>query len=370
MSNVDWAGLEAAAQEGGTSYLEAMAGQNGGQTGGYAGAVTSVDSNGLPQVGGTGSPLVPSLPPNATLAQQEQAAMAEYNTNPQLQQYIQQTYGYIGSYMLAIPELLPILVSAGLENWSQGQFDAAIVQTNWWKSTSQAQRNFQEIQQTNPGEAQQQVAQMQNTILGVAQSLGVTVPPDQLKNLATFATTFGWNTDTIQQTLRAGGGFSTPSTAFGQTATFANQVQQLAGEYGLDLNGMALAQMVNQNVAGKLTADGVQQQFKQMAQQMNPWMSQALENGVTVSQYLSGYASAAGKTLEVDPNSIDWSDPKYRQALLKTNPDGTQAPVGIGEFQQNLMKNPVFGYQNTQGARDQAFATAQTILQNFGKVKS
>ena len=329
-----------------------------------------MDSNGLPQVGGSGSPLVPSLPSNATLQQQEAAAMQEYNSNPQLQQYIQQTYGYIGSYMLNIPELLPILVSAGLENWDQGQFDAAIVQTNWWKTTSQAQRNFQEIQATNPGEANQQIAQMQDTILSQAQALGVTVPPDQIKGLAQMAVTFGWSSDAIQQTLRAGGGFSTANPQFGAAATFADQARQLAGEYLINVGDSQMQNYIQQNVRGTLTADGLQQTFMQQAQQMYPWMSGSLKMGVTPSQYLSTYSTAAGKTLDTDPSSINWTDPKYMKALLQTNPDGTQAPVSVGQFQQNIMKDPIYGYQNTQGARDQVFAAAQQIATTFGKVKA
>jgi hypothetical protein len=371
MTSADWAALAQAAAEGGTSYLEAMAG--GGTTSDTtpsATASSSLDSMGLPEVpsaaGGT-SPLVPNLPPNATLAQQEAAAMQEYNSDPALQAYITQTYGYIGAYLLQQPELLPILVAAGLENWDQSQFDGAVSQTQWYQTTSQAQRNFQEIQATDPGQAATQISQMQDTILGEAQSLGVTIPQDQLKNIAQMAVTYGWSSDDIQQALRAGGAYSQPSTSFGASATFADQAQQLAGEYNINLSPSQLQNYVQQSVAGTLTADGLQQQFAQQAEQQNPWMASSIAKGVTPSQYLSSYASAAASTLGIDPSDVNWSDPKWNSALLQTV-NGQQSPVSVGVFQQNLMKNPTFGYQYTQGARDQAYGTAQTILQTFGKV--
>jgi hypothetical protein len=335
--------------------------------------VDALDSEGLPETpsaAGNTSPLVPNLPANATLPQQEAAAMAEYNASPALQQYIQQTYGYIGAYLLQQPELLPILVSAGLENWDQAQFDGAVVATQWWQTTSQAQRNFQEIQATDPGEAAQQVAQMQDTLLGQAQSLGVTIPQADLQNLATMAVTYGWSSDVITQTLRAGGGFSTPSTSFGASATFADQAQQLAGEYNIQLSASQLATYVKANVAGTLTADGLQQQFAAQASQQNPWMAASIAQGVTPSQYLSSYASAAASTLGIDPSDVNWTDPKWSSALLTTNAQGQQNPVSVGQFQQNLMSNPIYGYSQTQGARDQAYGTAQTILNTFGAIKS
>jgi hypothetical protein len=210
---------------------------------------------------------------------------------------------------------------------------------------------------------------MQDTILSQAQSIGVTVPPDQLKNLATMAVTFGWSADVINQTLRQGGGFSSPNPQFGAAATFADQARQLSGEYLQNVSDAQMQNFVKQNVAGTLTADGLQNQFAQQAEQQYPWMSSSLKMGVTPSQYLSSYSTAAGKTLDVDPSSVNWTDPKYMGALLQTT-DGAQAPVSVGQFQQALMKNPVFGYQNTQGARDQAFATAQQIATTFGKVKA
>lgn len=373
MTSADWAALQQAGAEGGTAYLEAAAAGKGGAATPSPNAVSSLDSNGLPEVpsaAGGNSPLVPSLPANATVAQQEAAAMQEYNSDPALQQYIQQTYGYIGAYLLQVPELLPILVSAGLENWDQAQFDGAVVQTKWWQSTSQAQRNFQEIQATDPGQAAQQIAQMQDTILGEAQSLGVTVPADQLKNMAQMAVAFGWSSDVIQQTLRAGGASSSASPQFGASATFADQATQLAGEYNINLSPAQMQAYVDQSVKGTLTADGLQQEFMKQAAQQNPWMASSIAMGVTPSQYLSSYSSAAGTTLGIDPSDVNWTDPKWNQALLQTNAQGQQTPVSVGQFQQNLMKNPAYGYQNTQGARDQAFAAAQQVLSTFGKVKT
>ena len=211
---------------------------------------------------------------------------------------------------------------------------------------------------------------MQDTILGEAQSLGVTVPTDQLKNMAQMAVAFGWSADVIQQTLRAGGASSTATPQFGAAATFADQAQQLAGEYNQTMSAAQLSAYVNQNVKGTLTADGLQQIFAQQAEQQDPWMAASIRMGVTPSQYLSSYASAAASTLGIDASDVNWTDPKWNQALLQTNAQGQQAPVSIGQFQQNLMKNPVYGYQNTQGARDQAYGAAQQILTTFGRVKT
>lgn len=346
-------------------------------------ASDALDSQGLPvtpaAAGNTApaSPLLASLPPNATDAQVEAASMAAYNADPALQAYITQTYGYIGAYLLQQPELLPILVAAGLNNWGQAEFDGAVSQTNWYKTTSQAQRNFQEIQATDPGEAASQVSQMQSTILSQAQSLGITIPTADLKNIATFATTYGWSSDVITQTLRtyasttnsAQDANATPG--FGATATFATQARTLAGQYNINLSDAQLSAYVKANLAGTLDANGLQGIFADQARIQNPWMSASIDQGVTPSQYLSGYASAAATTLGIDPSDVNWTDPKWSTALLTTDPKtGQQTPNSIGVFQQKLMQDPTYGYQYTSSARDQAYGLAQTIASTFGKVKS
>jgi hypothetical protein len=347
--------------------------------------VSGTDSSGVieaPSAAGGTSPLVPNLPPNATDAQAEAAAMSEWASDPALQQYITQTYGYIGAYLLTNPELLPILVAAGLENWDQARLDGAVAGTSWWKNTSQAFRNFQELQSTDPGEANAQIAMMQDTILTQAQSIGVNVPQSQMGQLARFAVAFGWSTDVIDQTLRSGynasfGANGLPS--FGEAATFADQAQQLAGEYLQPLSKAQLGFLTSENIQGKLTADGLQQQFQERAQWEMPWMAKSVAMGVTPSQFLSGYASAAAKTLDIDPSNVNWSDPKWFKALLVNNgkpnqntdaPQLNQTPVSISQFQQNLMKDPAYGYTYTQGARDTAMTNIQQLLQTFGAVKS
>lgn len=305
-----------------------------------------------------------------TDAQMQAVAMQAWQSTPKLQSFLTKQYGYIGSYFESNPELLPIIVTAGYWNWDQAQLDAALTQTTWWKQTSQAARNFQEIQANDPGTAAQMVAQQRNVIVTAAQSLGIALPDATVTNLATMAVKLNWTSDTITQTLRQGSSKATPSPQFGQAATFADQARQLAGEYAVNLTTTQLGKYVQQSTQGKLTADGLQNLFAQQASVAFPWMKTAIKEGVTPAQFLSQYASAAGQTLGVDPSSVLWTDPKYMKALMTDqNGQSTQQPVSVGLFQQNLMRTPGFGYQYTQGARDQAYAVATKIVQTFGKVK-
>lgn len=328
---------------------------------------------GLPTMTGqTYSALPPTLPNTghtATDAQMEQAAMTEYQTNPAIANYINQQFGYIGNYLMSVPELTPIIVAAGIYGWNQAEFDGAVQQTSWWKSTAQSQRNFQEIRANDPATAAQQVTQMKDTILTTAQSLGVTLSAATLTKIATLAVSMNWSGDDITQALRRGNASATPHPTFGAASTFADQARQLAGEYAVNLSTAQLGQYVQQSIQGKLTADGLQNIFAQQATAAFPWMKDAIAQGVTPAQFLSTYSSAAAQTLGKDASDVRWTTPKYMKALMTNNGTSGTTPVSVGQFQQNLMRTSSFGYQYTQGARDQAYAMASNVLQAFGKVK-
>lgn len=345
------------------------------------------DTLGLPNIAPIPG-VTPTDETGKTDAQIEQADALQYLANPQLQQDIANEYGFVGSFLLSVPELKPILVAAAIQGWDQSRFDGAVTQTNWWQTSSSALRNFQQQSATDPASTAAAVSATKEAITNISQSLGIPLSGSTLDAMATWATGYNFDQDQLQQLVRSqSASAQTPTPQFGATATFATQARQLAGQYGINLPDATLAQYVAQSAAGTLTADGLQNLFMKQAQQMYPWMSEGLQSGVTVSQYLSGYASAAGTTLGVDPNSIIWSDPKWQTALTTSPakaiagngttggggtapPQNIGQPVSIGQFQQNLMKDPSFGYKYTTGARDNAYSVANQILQTFGKVKS
>lgn len=334
----------------------------------FGGGTGATDAAGLPEMTGetfTGLPATTK----GTDAAIEAQAWAKYQSTATLQRYVRTQYGYVGTWLSQVPEVGPILVAAAMHGWDQARFDAAVMQTQWWQTTSQAQRNFQEVQATDPGEAAQQVLQAQDTVLNAAQSLGIALPAGDVKQLATSMVTFNWSSGVLSQVLRQQYAQATSSPQFGAAATFADQARQLAGEYAIALPTSTLAAYVKQNEQGTLTADGLQTTMTNQAMHLYPWMSTALSQGVTPSQYLSSYASAAAQTLGIDPSDVTWTTPKWTKALLTDQHGQSQtAPVSIGVFQQNLMRTPSYGYQHTQGARDAAYAMAKTVLSTFGKV--
>jgi hypothetical protein len=298
-------------------------------------------------------------------------AMQVWDSNPALQQYVAQNYGY-DAWMLANPELAPILIATAYWGWDQAHVDGALSTTTWWAQNGQAARSWQELTQTDPATAQQQVSQMSNTILAEANSLGVQLSNPAITNLATLASEFNWDSDTIHQMVAQQYASTAPGqgqgTATGGTAAqFGDQAQQLIQQYMVPVSQGTLATWTNNAVLGTADISGFEDYLRNAATAMYPWMKTALAQGMTPQSWFSPYTSQAESILGISSDQVNWTDPKWLNALTASQPDGTTAPVNLTQFANTLRSDPTFGYQYTADAKQQAYTMAQTITDAFGK---
>jgi hypothetical protein len=345
-----------------------------------------------------------------TSAQMEQAAMAYYNANPQIQQAIQQEYGDM-AWALQIPEVAKIIITAGIYGWDQGTMDGAISGTAWYKSASQSMRTWQATLSSDPATAQQAINTSMWQINQIETQLGVTLSVQQEQNLASQANMFNWSSDQLTQIIangysnqilttgatgagsygvNEGGPNGTPgvlpdatptsatgapggavANAVGGTAgSFQDQAQQLFHQYLVKLSPQALQQWTSQAIKGQVNIQGLENSLRQQALQRYPWMSSAISAGMTPQDYLQPYTQDAATTLAKSPDQIDWTDPTFMSHLTNTAADGTVTPKNQSDFITSLKQDPTLGYQNTQAANDVAYSTVQTLQQVLGKTKS
>lgn len=89
-----------------------------------------------------------------------------------------------------------------------------------------------------------------------------------------------------------------------------------------------------------------------------------------MQQLTDSLRTEAAKTMEVDPNSINFlNDPMYSKILdyvPPNSPNGVHRVMTLSEMDQYLKSTKPYGY--TQGARDSAASLEQAITQSFGKV--
>lgn len=134
---------------------------------------------------------IPTLPGDATTQQ----AIA----------FIKQHYPTY-AFILRDKGVQQVLTEAAKGGWSQTNIQAAIAQTPWWKTTSNALRNWQLNKATNPGDLDfnkkgSSAQQMLGHITDQAKSVGMKLGPGVAENLATEALMYGWDPTQVKENV-------------------------------------------------------------------------------------------------------------------------------------------------------------------------
>lgn len=297
------------------------------------------------------------------------------NDMPALVAYIKQNDPSF-SWLLDIPDVATVLEQAVANQDSNAQIQAAIAQTQWWQTTSQAVKNFQQNSAANPADysfttpgsiANQTLDQIKATAAG----LGVGLTDQTAHDLAMNALKFGWTSQQIQQAIGASTVY-TVGQAGGWTDADAvvKQLQGTAGQYLMSLSPDVLQSWAQNIVGGTQNMDQFKSYLANAASTKWTGMASQIQQGYTPNQIVDNYRTEAAKTMEVDPSSIDFvNNPTYSKILDYVPPNSTNGVhrlMTVSEMDQYLKGLPQWG--STQQARDQAANLEQTISQTFGKV--
>lgn len=331
---------------------------------GYATQATTPNQSGggtVTQQGATGTPTQGGQP----------LTMSDI---PAVQQYIRQNFG-TDAWLLDIPDVASVLEQAVVNGESAAQIQARIEQTNWWNTTSQAVKNYEQQSKTNPAEysftipgsqASQTLAQIQS----VAAQAGVQLDLPTAQTLAQNALKFGWNNQQIQQAIGSRVQYNGQGT--GNAGGVVQQLKAMAGQYYMNLTPQALQSWAQNIAAGTQTIQQFQAQMQQDASLKWTGFASQLSQGNSMVQLTDSLRNEAAKTMEVDPSSIDFvNNPVYQKILDYVPPDsqnGVHRVMTLSEMDQYLKSQPSWGY--TQQARDQAAQLEQTISSTWGRIAS
>jgi len=276
---------------------------------------------------------------------------------------VTQQYGYLAAF-LDNPEVGKLLQQGAKEGWSQQRLEAELQKTNFWKTTTDSQRRYNAMQEQAPAEAQQAVSARNSELLTLAQQLGVQVKPERLLKIAEDSLRFGWNQSQIRSSVSAE--FDYVGGESGLAGQSSRQIKELAGQYLVPISDQMLEKWTEQIVAGTADEEGFKSYLVEQAKSMFPGMSAALDKGVTVAQYADPYKQIAARELELNPETIDLNDPKFRKMLDQVDSKGNRVSMSLSESSEYLRRLPE--WQQTRGANEKAATLTENILKTFGAI--
>lgn len=280
----------------------------------------------------------------------------------------QEQYGGYYAIIKSVPEIAGLLQRAVSEEWSDAKFDYELKQTGWYKTTSASAREWDVNKQRDPASAQQQIDARIATIREQALGLGVRLSDETISKLSEDSLRGGWTEQILQNAIGSEAIKSVSGVSQLRTGFVGQQLRQTASNYGVSLSDTTFNEWVNKIAVGQENAQSFQQYALNTAKALYPGISAQLDAGQTFAQITDPYRQTAARTLEINAETIDFTDPKWAKAVTFVTDKGEQRPMNYNEWGDYLRQTRSFGYEFTQDAQSRAFKVANDIANLFGKV--
>lgn len=255
----------------------------------------------------------------------------------------------------ATPEVLAMAV--------QGK----IFETNWYKTTPEVTRAFALFSVSDPATAEAQITAQAQAMEQRLQSMGFPYDSAQVRDFARFQLITGASDQVMfQEMVKHFGKQITGSSGLqvpGVLGDTISQVQSQAYNYGIKISDDQARFFSTALLTGgdqALVTDFLRDQAKLMY----PFIAPYLDQGYTVRQWADPYIQSAASELEINPATIDLTDPKWGRVLQPYQ----GAPLTLYDWQRTIRTDSSYGWDKTLGARTTASQFATQLGQLFGAI--
>jgi hypothetical protein len=280
-------------------------------------------------------------------------------------------YGFALAVLNSNPELKKIFQQAVApkNDWSTARFQAAVMNTTWYKTQSADTRQWLILQETDPATAKARVAARTTTITNAAGALGVKLSAQQLKDITSQSLLLGWTDAQVQGAISKDWNYNPSTAQAGLAGQTLDKINAAAAAYLLPLSDTTKNQWVQHVLSGLGTAEDFTEYAKQQAKSQFSWMAPQIDQGITVQQYLDPYRQQAAQLLGVGPDSIDFMDPKWR-GLVETVDSKTaqRAPMTLADATTKMRTDPIYGFDQSQVGRQQGAQLVTQLASMFGNI--
>jgi hypothetical protein len=283
------------------------------------------------------------------------------------EQAAQEQYGGYYAIVKSIPEVATLLQNAVANDWSNEKFQYELSQTTWFKTTSSSARAWDLSEQSDPASAQQKVDNQAAQIKAKALTLGIRLDDTSVAKLAKDSLRGGWDETTITNSIGSQAMQSTAGVSQLRSGYIGQTLRQTAADYGISLSDDTFNQFVNKVATGQESQNSFQQYALQMAKSLFPGIAAQLDAGQTYKQIVDPYKQTAAQILEMNPENIDFVDPKWSKAVTFVTDKGEQRPMNYNEWGDYLRQTRSFGYEFTSEAQTRAYGVANDLARLFGK---
>lgn len=275
--------------------------------------------------------------------------MAEPTTN---------AYGITADLIKAFPELQKVydlfvagdLTQAELEYYKSG----------YYKGLSTTSKTRAQQKATQPGVYTQgleafKVEQRQRLI-----AKGINLDATAFDSLMQDA--YDKGLDNAQIDLQAVAKFK--GTIGGTTLGNVQTLKEYADQFGMSYSQATLDSWSQGIFSGTNTVYDIQAKIRKDSASAYPVFAADIDKGTSLEALASAYKASMANILEIDADTIQYTDPTFRRALQYVGPDGKPAVKPIWQFEAELRQDP--RWEKTNNARATVDSLSLKVLRDFG----
>lgn len=267
---------------------------------------------------------------------------------------------------LSDPEMGPLLTQAAKENWDSTRLQTAVQATNFWRTTTDSQRQWDNLRSVDPASADKQV---QSQLLSVSQQfaqLGFTPDQSTLWKITNDSLRNGWDAKAITNAITTAlpEKYSGKALAGGDIAGTMQTLKQSASDYFMPLTDDTAYDWAKRIAGGTLDQGAVNGIITNWAKQNYSWLSSTIDQGGTLKDYFAPMQQQIGSIMGTSADAVDiMNDPTWHQLANLTDPDGKRRAPTIQDAQALARSSP--GYKYTADANNRQASIYESLSKTF-----
>lgn len=283
-------------------------------------------------------------------------------------QDISKKYPYL-SFLLDDPDVGPLLREADSTNMDADIFQQRLMQTPWWKRTSDTQRTFYALKTGDPATYQRRQEELKAQIRDIGGQLGYgedVLDEGYLNHFADKALEFGLSARQIQAMIADE---ITPLIGASEKGNTLAQIRQVQQNYSYMVDNPTLLYWSKEINSGRQTIENFENSVRQQMKDLFPNLAGQMDSGMTFKQIVEPYRQVLSK--EFDGRSLEdfdfMGDPKWRHVIdYVDEKTGVHRTMSMRELQAYARQQPE--WRSTRNAKEQVSQIGEQLLASFGAV--
>src|SRR5688500_19013014 len=206
-------------------------------------------------------------------------------------------YPYL-SFLLADPEVGPLLREADSTNMDPDVFQSRLMQTNWWKTTSDTARSYYALKTGDPATYQRRQSELKSQIREIGGSLGYgedVLDEGYLNYFADKALEFGLSARQIQAMIADE---ITPLIGASEKGNPLRDIRAIQQNYSYAIDNAGLMYWSKEIASGRQTVEHFENMVRQQMKTLFPNLTGQFDSGMTFKQIIDPYRQILSKEFD------------------------------------------------------------------------